>query len=497
MAANQHESSASTPKEQGKYTTLKRTSDIGPNFNFDAWNASQPETTIPVDEVRQSTSGISQPITAFPVEVFPPIIQHIIRATEETLNFPVDFTGTSILYAVALTIGNTNRVEVKAGWTETAVLYIAIVGRAGTNKSHPLTFAIQPILDRDKVTYHQYREQMKEYFAWQKLSKKEKEERGQEEFEEPKHHKFIVSDITPEGLAAVHYNNKRGIGVYVDELAGWFKNFNRYNKGNEQEVWLSNWSGKELIIDRKTAMSVFLPKPFIPVIGTIQPGILNELASDNRSQNGFIDRILFVMPDNLKKNGWRESEMPRTLIASYGQILTNLMEIPITLDSQEEVTPSIIRPTPEAKARLFDWVNNHNTTLCNQPSADDVAGIHSKMEVYVIRLALILQLLRWSCDVDNKDYIGIEAIEGAITLTEYFRAMALKINQIVKHATPLDRLPLNKRTLYDALADVFTTEDGLRIAAVHGVPARTFKRFISKEPELFRRLKQGEYEKLL
>lgn len=486
---------------QGKYTTLKRTPEISPNFNFDAWQANQPETTIPLNELRQDASGPvltePQPTAIFPVEMFPPLIQQIIQTTAETLNFPVDFTGASILYASAVSIGNTHRIEVKSGWTETAVLYVAIVGRPGTNKSHPLTFAIQPILDRDKVTYHEYREKMKEYFTWQKLSKKEREDRGQEEFDEPKHHKFIVSDITPEGLAAVHYANKRGIGVYVDELAGWFKNFNRYNKGNEQEVWLSNWSGKELIIDRKTSMSVFLPKPFIPVIGTIQPGILNELASDNRSQNGFIDRILFVMPDNLKKNGWQESEMPRSLIDSYGQVLNNLMDLPVFTDLQEEVTPLIIRPTPEAKARLFDWVNNHNTPLCNQPSADDVAGLHSKMEVYVKRLALILQLLRWACNVDGKEHISIKAVEGAIKLTEYFRAMALKVNHIVKYATPLDRLPLNKRRLYDALPELFKTEDGLRIAALHDVPVRTFKRFISEEPQLFRRLKQGEYEKLL
>ena len=62
-----------------------------------------------------------------------------------------------------------------------------------------------------------------------------------------------------EALAEVHKFNKRGIGVYADELAGWFKNFNRYNKGSEMEFWLSQWSSKPINIDRKTGEPVFIP----------------------------------------------------------------------------------------------------------------------------------------------------------------------------------------------------------------------------------------------
>src|SRR5690606_26474477 len=47
----------------------------------------------------------------FPVEVFPKPIQEIITATNESLNFPIDFIGASILYAVSVSIGNTHRVE--------------------------------------------------------------------------------------------------------------------------------------------------------------------------------------------------------------------------------------------------------------------------------------------------------------------------------------------------------------------------------------------------
>lgn len=72
----------------------------------------------------------------------------------------------------------------------------------------------------------------------------------------------------------------------MDELASWFKNFNRYNKGSEQEFWLSVWSGNTVKVNRKTSDQYNIPLPFISVAGTIQPGVLNELA-DNRTENGF------------------------------------------------------------------------------------------------------------------------------------------------------------------------------------------------------------------
>ena len=46
----------------------------------------------------------------FPFEVFPPPVQKIITATNESLNFPIDFIGTSMLYAVSVAIGNTYKV---------------------------------------------------------------------------------------------------------------------------------------------------------------------------------------------------------------------------------------------------------------------------------------------------------------------------------------------------------------------------------------------------
>ena len=81
---------------------------------------------------------------------------------------------------------------------------------------------------------------------------------------------FLISDVTPEGLGLIRAQNKRGLCLWADELSAWFKNFNRYNNGSEGQFWLSVFSAKTTISDRKNAKSsIFIKRPYISVIGTI------------------------------------------------------------------------------------------------------------------------------------------------------------------------------------------------------------------------------------
>lgn len=429
----------------------------------------------------------------FPVEVFPLAVQEIIKATNESLNFPIDFIGVSMLYAGSVAIGNAFKIEIKKGFQESALLYLAIVARPGTNKTHPLTFAIQPIIDRDTKTYQEYKQALQEYEKAVKLSKAEKQLQDIPEPIRPAWKKFLLSDYTPEALAAVHLFNLRGIGVYCDELAGWFKNFNRYNKGSEMEFWISTFNSKPINIDRKTNEPIFIPKPFISVAGTIQTGILKELAKDSRTQNGFIDRILFVIPDNIQKEYWGETELNPLIIQNWAGIISHLLNLPVQWDDTLNPVPGVLYFTPEAKTLLFKW-QKENTDKCNDAESEALAGIFSKLDMYVARLALILQLMRWACKEGNKEAVSIEAVKGAIELIEYFRLSAVKVYSILSNNNPLGNLPADKRNFYNALPECFTTDLAQQTAKQFEINERTVRRFLN-ERELFSNVKHGYYEK--
>lgn len=229
------------------------------------------------------------------------------------------------------------------------------------------------------------------------------------------------------------------------------------------------------------------------VAGTIQKGILNELAKDSRTQNGFIDRILFVIPDNIQKEYWSETELPPVVFENWECIISNLLNLSVTNDDTLNPSPEVLKFTPEAKKVLSEW-QKANTDQCNEAENEAVCGIFSKMDMYALRLALILEMMRYACNESNKQAVGIEAVQGAIKLVEYFKSSAVKVNSILSNASPLDKHPVDKQDLYNALPDTFTTEIGLQIAVGLAVAERTFKYFLN-EKELFTRISRGEYQK--
>lgn len=254
----------------------------------------------------------------FPLHIFPAKFQDIARTTRNCLGYPLDFIAGSMLFVMSVTVGNTYSVKVKEGWTECAILYLAIVGKAGTNKSHPMSFAMRPLFDHDVKEHRKFKTLFAEYQELLSLSKTERENRGVNEMPTaPSLKKFVVSDITQEGLAYIHEQNKRGICLYVDELKTWINNFNRYSKGSEEQFWLSNFSGKPIIVDRRSnEHSISVRKSFISVIGSIQFQQLCDLAKGDKSDNGFIDRILFVLPGDLQKRYWSDDGYRTTFIRS-------------------------------------------------------------------------------------------------------------------------------------------------------------------------------------
>lgn len=454
-----------------------------------------------------SDEGELQPITAetflnhtnelksvlFPLDVFPLPVQEIITATNKALNFPVDFTGASMLFASSVAVGNTHCIEVTNGHQQTAVLYLAIVAPPGTTKTFPLRFALTPINEHDAKTHKTYKDELKEYNKSIGLYKKE--QTGKEPTK-PILRKFLLTDYTPEALSGVHEFNKRGIGVDNDELAGWFKNFNRYNKGSEGEFWISVWSGKPINIDRKTSDPILITKPFVSVAGTIQTAILNELAKNNRSKNGFIDRILFVVLENLQKEPWSETELQDCHIENWKNIISNLLVLTTENDENFNPVPKVLRLIPEAKKLLFEWQKT-NTNLCNNTENEALKGIYSKLDIHVCRLALILEMMHYACGLSDKSAISVKSVQGAIKLVEYFRVSATKVNSILSNFDPLEAYPIDKQELYKALPNRFTTSEGLQVAKAIRVPERTFKHYLSSNKNLFNQLKWGVYEKRL
>jgi hypothetical protein len=450
-----------------------------------------PETIL--NHVQEQKQQLRKEQNPFPVEVFPLLVQKIIKATNESLNYPVDFIGAGIMYAVSVATGNTHKVQIMKGYEQNSVLYLSIVGKAGTNKTHPILWALKPINQKDKIKHEQFLEAFRKYDEFHHLPPKEKKQVDKVNFpQKPKWEQLLVQDFTPESLTDIMDFNKRGIGVYADELAAWFNNFNRYNKGSEEQFWLSVWSSTPIRVNRKSSEPVLISRPFVSVIGTVQPAILEQLAL-NRSENGFIDRLLFVVPDKLQKEYWSEKELDSEIETEWFKIIDNLLNIETGNKSE------ILEFSPEARSEMFDF-NRKLTDLCNQTENDAIRGIYAKIEQYALRFSLLLEMLKYACSESDKKEISLQSVQGAVKLVEYFQNSAIKVHKLLSETSPFDRLPADKQKLYDALPEVFTTGEGVRLSENLDnkkiMAERSFKQWI-KDKNLFKYLERGKYEKLL
>ncbi len=432
--------------------------------------------------------------SGFPISIFPSKIQKIIREVNDCYGFPIDYVGAAMLVAVSVAVGNTYLARMKEGWDESAILYMALIGRPGANKSHPLSFAMRPFVEHDYEQNRIYEKQYLEYQDQLEMSRKERAEKGIDVCpREPVRRRFLVSDITPEGLSLIHSQNRRGLCLLSDELSAWVKNFNRYNNGSEEQFWLSVFSAKPTMSDRKSSRSsIFIKRPFISVIGTMQKRILSELAKGERSANGFIDRILFVILKQELSTRWSMKQPTFDVADEWQNILSRLMCIECAYDENNDILPVIVPFAEEALERLFEWQHNLSDKCDTEPN-ETLVGIYCKLQIYAIRFCLIIQMVRWACNDAGKDVIDLISVERAITLAEYFMESAKKVQTILKELS----LTAQQLAIVSALPQEFETGGGIAVAMENGMAERTFMEFLKNNlGKLFQKSSHGKYIKL-
>jgi len=384
----------------------------------------------------------------FPLEIFPEAYQKYILDCSETLDSSIDYMGCALLWTLSVIVGNSCKVEVKRNWIENPILWLALVGKAGIGKTPSISNITRPIEKENQNEIKRFFERLEKYEAYESLSKEEK--KISEPIKKPFKSQFIANDITIEALIQMHQESKNAVGIFKDELAGWFKDMNKYREGSDLEMWLSSWSGKAINLNRvQVTSNAFLPQPFMPVLGGIQPSILNNFYTDENKDNGFIDRVLLCYPD-LKVNNYNDKEMDVDIINWYETNVINLYrlvkkELPINKDDQIE--PVIFKFDKEAKT---EWKRIFNE-ITNQQNSDEtneyLKSMLPKQKSYIPRFALLIQILNvHNADEENTGKISKKSILKAEKLSKYFIKMAQKLKLNAKEVKGLKTIALGKES---------------------------------------------------
>ena len=197
------------------------------------------------------------------------------------------------------------------------------------------------------------------------------------------------------------------------------------------------------------------------------------------------------MPESVLKSRWNDRETPEELEIQWQQIIDKLIAQDCPHDENNELQPQCLPFDENAKQRLYGW-QHENAHQCDMETNDALVGIYCKLEIYIIRFCLIIQLARWTCGECDKHTIDLESVNRAILLAEYFRTTAVKVQTAVSQ----EQLSELHRNIYLNLPQRFTTAEGIGIAESYGMKEHAFKMFLKRHiGTLFRKENHGEYSK--
>jgi hypothetical protein len=418
-----------------------------------------------------TTNSILRQEHSFPIEVFPKSIQNLIRNAEETVGYNPEYLSAGILSTSATAIGSSVRLF-NGSYDNPPILWLNIIGRSGDGKTHPLKFAKQPITEMDKKSFTRFQSDMQKY-----SNSKDKNE------EKPLYNKTILSDFTPEKLSESLQDNKKGVLIFRDELLGWIKSFDKYKKGGDQQMYLEFFNGDAISVDRVSKAPIRVERPNVNILGGMQPKVLKDMAANNREDDGFLARFLFVYPENLKPNIFTGKQIDDSQYKNYNKLIQDLFSIP---DKTLKTTGSQIE--------IYKEWQSEKVKECHQDDLETL--IQSKLETYVWRLALILEMIEQTSKESFSDELSDSSLNNAILLVEYFRNNALRVYNKLSSTNPLDSFSDNKQELFRELPMEFKKGDQTLLFNKHKVSGGSLARFLNKT-ELFKRVDSiGNYKKM-
>ena len=361
---------------------------------------------------------------AFPLHIFPSEIQNYILECNSKLNASIDFMSVSFLWLISVIVGNSMKVRVKNGWVDSPILWISVIGDAGVGKTPDIKLILKPLLDLNSHEIKTYIKRQKEFSEYENMDKEDK--KHSEKIKPPQKSQFIVDDITIESLIDIHANNPKSIGVFKDELAGWFKDMNKYRDGSDKERYLSAWSGDSIVLNRKTADDAFVENPFIPILGGIQPSIFREFQTSENQSNGFMDRMLFCDPKK-QAQYLSDDDLDQEMMDAYRDRIISVKNY--VDNSMVDGEPNVLSLTDEARDE-FKRINRRLVDLQNsEEELSSNKGMFAKQLTYIPRFALLLQFINDILDDCVSYEITKETMVKADELSEYFISMA-KINKL-------------------------------------------------------------------
>lgn len=399
--------------------------------------------------------------------------QGIINAVAGTFQCSRDMVVAGMFTVVGTAVGKRLVIDDGKYWNYPC-LWICNIAPSGSNKSTPMRFLLQPLKDRDAYNYGIYREELKLYKA-----------AGDNKAEKPVFNQFLVSDSTPEARNQVLSINPNGVLLYRDELKGMIDDFGRYNRSGELSQLLSIFDSDNIIVNRKSDDALLIEKPFMSILGSIQPSVLQEtFGNELMMGNGFVQRWLFCFPDSVPPAMYSDELIPPSVVNGWRDFIYDLLIYDFSVNGGK------LYLRGDAKKVYIEYYNR--LQLLKSEADDYMSAVYSKLQIYAIRLAGITHILG-----NNPSSIDIspEEVGFSCLCMDYFMECAWKVYQILRAGKNRpEARPMGKEQMIANVYHLTNPVSQSAVANALGVTQQFISKCLKKYPKLSGcRLYDGEY----
>lgn len=380
--------------------------------------------------------SLESPPKELPIHALRWEVQKIIKHYAEVFQCPKDFI-TSAVFGIVGTMCGRHVTIFDGKYRNHPNLWICHVAPSGSNKSSPIKALMQPMNQEESRRYKEFREKFKEF----------KRNTGEEE---PTLNQLTVSDVTPEGLYKIldsRAESKDGLLLYRDEIKGFIDDMGRYHNSGEVSNYLSIWDGTTFPVTRKTQPPMYIENPFLCIMGGIQPDVFSEAFKRDLAGVGFVQRWLFVYPDEIQKALYSDSTLDAKYETAWKEIFEKLLAI-----NDMELTLS-----NEAKQVYIDY---YNETISRTDEADSyMSSMLSKLRIHVLKWCAITHILACSDNARGGQYFALpssleitaDEMRYSIECMRYFEYCGTKaLNLVVGEG--LTRKPTKEQLIKDLVS---------------------------------------------
>jgi Protein of unknown function (DUF3987)/Domain of unknown function (DUF3854) len=395
---------------------------------------------VRIRETLAAPASVDQPEPEpepFPVGVLPPALAAYCEEVARATSTPPDFAGVTMLVTAGAALGNSRALCLKSNvWYEAPLFYFAAVGHPSSGKTPAQDSVLKPYHGMQSTLIRSYQQALGEYeTAKAEYEQALKENRSLPSDERvplppaptkpPNPERFVAGEATVESLAPLLADNPRGLVMVQDEGVGWTKSMGQYKggHGNDRQFWLANFSRKSHLVDRKSqgAMPINIPRPFVSVICGIQPEMLSELADHQGRNDGFLHRILFVLPTASSGADWTDHTVSDASRTTWVDTLTHLRAFPME-ELDDGPGHKAVHFSAEAKQAWIAWWDEHAAEIRSPELPAQLISPWGKLRTYAARLTIVLYYLWLVQGSGDEGHVDVASVQRAIRLINYFKS---------------------------------------------------------------------------